>query len=222
MYNDVMDYRPFLEEILRAGDMTQSDLAKRVGVTQPTVSRWMKGQQPELDQHRKLVREAGRLHLPKIVAALSAGEPPVADHIESSAILPEDEESPDKWTEIVGYVGAGARAYHYAVGHGALERVPRPEGANDKTVAVQIMGDSLGELFDRWLVFYDEVRRPITQDLIGKLCVVGLPDDRVLIKKVRRSKKGPGAAFDLLSNNEPPIEGVDIAWAAKVLRMAPR
>lgn len=148
----------------------------------------------------------------------SVGE---SDHIDSADILPPDAPAEDKWIEIVGYVGAGALTHRYAVGHGALERVPPPDDATDKTVAVQIMGDSLGELFDRWLVFYDEVRTPITPDLIGKLCVVGLPDDRVLIKKVIRSKTKPGA-YDLLSNQEEPIQGVEIAWAARVKTMVPR
>lgn len=162
----------------------------------------------------------------KTSVAWLLGEPgpeAVSDHIESSAILAEDdEEDPRKWTDIVGYVGAGARAHYYAVGQGALEKVRRPDSATDQTVAVQIMGPSLGKLFDRWLVFYDQVRHPITPDLIGELCVVGLSNDQVLIKKVRKSKKKPGA-YDLESNtDEPLIEGADIVWAAKVKNIMPR
>ena len=71
-------------------------------------------------------------------------------------------------------------------------------------------------MFDRWYVFYDDVRRPVTPDLIGKLCVVGLSDDRVLIKKIMRN--GKLGSFDLISNSddEPPIVGARIEWAAKV------
>ncbi len=86
-------------------------------------------------------------------------------------------------------------------------------------MAVEIRGNSLGELFDRWLVFYDDVRRPVTEDLIGKLCVVGLADGRVLIKKIGRSTNG---LYDLLSEKEPPIENAVIEWAARVNAMAPR
>lgn len=145
----------------------------------------------------------------------------IGAHIESASVLPATEDADSGTVEMVGYVGAGAQTHRYAVGQGALERVPRPAGSTDNTVALQIMGDSLGELFDRWLVFYDEVRTPITQELFGKLCVVGLPDDRVLIKKVQRSRTMPGR-FDLLSNTEDPIEGVEIAWAAKVKHLVPR
>lgn len=121
---------------------------------------------------------------------------------------------------LVGYVGAGAEAYFFVGDQGELDRVPAPDGAGPNTVAVEIRGDSLGTFFDRWLVFYDDVRRPITPDLIGKLCVVGLPDDRVLIKKVQRSRTR--GLFHLLSQFDPPILDVAVDWAAKVKNMVPR
>lgn len=117
---------------------------------------------------------------------------------------------------LVGYVGAGATAHF--VPSGQLGGVDRPEWATDRTVAVEIRGDSLGPLFDRWIVYYDDVRRPVTADLIGKLCVVGLADGRVLIKKIA---KGRGSKFDLLSTDEP-IRGVEIEWAGRVKQMVPK
>lgn len=120
---------------------------------------------------------------------------------------------------LVGYVGAGARAY-YNADNEELERVKAPKDATSDTVAVQIRGESLGALFDTWLVFYDDVRSPVTPDMIGVLCVVGLPDDRVLVKRIRRAKT-PGF-FHLDSNTEPTINDVEIVWAAKVKSMEPR
>lgn len=121
---------------------------------------------------------------------------------------------------IVGYVGAGSVAHYYADAQGPFDTVPGPFGSNANTVAVEIRGDSLGPLFDRWLVFYDEVRSPVTSDLIGKLCIVGLADDRVLIKQLKRSRV-PGL-FHLLSQNDGPILDVEIVWAAQVKNMTPR
>lgn len=121
---------------------------------------------------------------------------------------------------LVGYVGAGAEAHFYAVGPGDLDAVVAPEGSTESTVAVEIRGDSLGSFFDRWLVFYDDVRRPVTPDLIGRLCVVELEDGRVLIKKLRRSKH-PGL-YDLLSNTQEPIPDAAIRWAARVKHMMPK
>ncbi|WP_210259487.1 hypothetical protein [Devosia sp. 1635] len=128
----------------------------------------------------------------------------------------------EKTVPVVGYVGAGAEAHFYALSDGELDRVPAPENAGPETVAVEIRGESLGPLFARWLVHYDEIRSPITSDLINQLCVVGLPDDRVLVKKVRNSKSKTPGLYDLLSNAEDPIFDVPIAWAAKVKSMVPR
>lgn len=144
-------------------------------------------------------------------------------HIESSQIAIDDQDPSSEFigtVPLVGYVGAGAEAHFYAVAQGELDRVPAPTNATKTTVAVEIRGRSVGEMFDRWLVYYDDVRSPITADLIGKLCVVGLPDNRILVKKIRRSKQQ--GRFDLLSENEPPIEGAAIEWAAKVTQMAPQ
>jgi hypothetical protein len=121
---------------------------------------------------------------------------------------------------VVGYVGAGAEAHFYALQQGDLDEVPAPEGSTPATRAVEIRGASLGSMFDRWLVFYDDVRSPVTLDLIGRLCVVGLPDDRVLIKKIRPGKSR--GLYRLLSEREAPIEDVPVEWAARVKNMVPQ
>lgn len=135
-----------------------------------------------------------------------------------------DETDPDEYlatVPLVGYVSAGARAYFNAENE-ELERVRAPNDATPNTVAVEVRGDSLGALFDQWLVYYDddEVRSPVTSDMIGRLCVVGLPDDRVLVKRIRRAKTL--GLYHLDSNTEPTINDVEIAWAAKVKSMEPR
>jgi hypothetical protein len=139
------------------------------------------------------------------------------EHIPSEEIL---QPSPEKKViRVVGYVGAGSKAHYYATSQGHLDEVLAPEVAEGLTVAVELRGDSLGELFDRWLVFYDDVRSPVTADLIGQLCVVGLPDDKILVKTIRRNRNG---LYDLLSNTEAPMLDQEIVWAAKVKNMAPR
>jgi hypothetical protein len=121
---------------------------------------------------------------------------------------------------VAGYVGAGAEAHFYAVAQGDLDEVDAPDGSTKETVAVEIRGDSLGTFFDRWLVFYDDVRSPVTPDLVGKLCVVGLRDGRVLIKKLQRSRIH--GQFNLVSQTEPPIADATVDWAARVKSMTPR
>lgn len=121
---------------------------------------------------------------------------------------------------LVGYVGAGAEAHLFGDGQGPFDMVDAPDGSADSTVAVEIRGESLGSFFDRWLVFYDDIRDPVTTDLIGKLCVCGLPDGRVVIKKLAKSKEK--GLFTLHSQFEPPIYDVAVIWAAKVKNMVPR
>lgn len=121
---------------------------------------------------------------------------------------------------LVGYVGAGAETHFFPQDGGSLDDITAPDDASDNTVAVEIRGDSMGSFFDRWIVFYDDVHRPVTNDLIGKICVVGLADGRILIKKIQRSKSR--GYYHLLSQTEAPILDVAIDWAARVKSMMPR
>lgn len=124
---------------------------------------------------------------------------------------------PKRIIRVKGYVGAGGEAHFYNVDSiGDLETIEASDRDSDQTVAARIIGRSLGDFFNGWVITYDDVRSPVTEDLIGELCVVGLSDDRVLVKKiVRNGKRG---LFNLVSNvdREPVIEGVRIEWAAKV------
>lgn len=155
-------------------------------------------------------------------AWLMSGEGPETaepEHIESSAIL-SDGPRTRRMVRIVGYVGAGSEAHYYALSQEDFDEVEAPIGASDPTVAVEIKGKSFGPLLDSWLVFYDDVRSPVTDDLLNYPCVVGLSDDRILLKEIRRERDG---SFTLISNsNEPPIRNAQIEWAAKVIGLRPR
>lgn len=121
---------------------------------------------------------------------------------------------------LVGHVGAGAAAVLFSDGQGPFDEVDAPDNANDSTVAVEVRGESLGALFDRWLVYYDDVRDPPGGDQIGQLCVCGLADGRILVKKLKRGQVD--GTFTLISNVEPPIYDVYVDWAARVKAMQPR
>ena len=131
-----------------------------------------------------------------------------------------EEPMPGPKVRVVGYVGAGSEAHIYAVAQGDLDEVDPPRGSTEDTVAVEIRGESLGAFFNRWLVLYDVVRRPVTPVLIGELCVVGLEDGRVLIKQVQRSRTE--GLFNLISSVDKPILDVAVEWAAKVNSIARR
>jgi phage repressor protein C with HTH and peptisase S24 domain len=118
-----------------------------------------------------------------------------------------------------GKAGAGGTVNSFHEAGGEIGRITRPSDANDQTGAVEIEGDSLGQVFNGWFAVYDEVRHPPTSDLIGELCVIELTDGRVFIKKLT---KGRGKRFTLVSNYDPPIYDVDIKWAAKVKNVVRR
>jgi len=121
---------------------------------------------------------------------------------------------------IMGYVGAGASAHYYGDSHGHFDEVPMPPGGTKDTVALEVRGDSLGSFFNQWLVYYDDIRNPVTLDLLGRLVVCETVDGRILVKKLMRGSR-PGH-FHLLSQTESPIEDVELVWAARVKHMTPR
>jgi hypothetical protein len=197
-----MDHLDWIKKGLEQPGKTQTGLARALGRAPSAITNLLKG-----------TRDLKQREVETIARYLETAPPGEYTELE-------DEGDPDRTVRVVGYVGAGAKAHYYAVAQGDLDAVPAPGNATENTVAVEIRGDSLGPVFDRWLVFYDEVRRPVTPDLIGKLCVVGLADDRVLVKEIRKGRNG---LFDLASNSEKDlIKDVAIEWAARVKHMAER
>lgn len=185
-----------------AKSLSQSDLARLVGI------------KPQAIQ----AIEAGRVEKPRNIVAIAK----ILDVDAGFLLTGEEATASSDLNEVplVGYVGAGATAHFYANADEGLGTAPAPDGATASTVAVEIRGESLGALFEHWLVYYDEVRSPVTHDMIGRLCVVGLSDERVLVKKIQRSKT-PGL-YHLLSNTEAPIFDAEVVWAARVKSMMPR
>lgn len=129
-----------------------------------------------------------------------------------------DESSAPK-VPVIGYVGAGAQAHLYEVVKRDLDEVDPPSSTED-TVAVEVRSDSLGPFFNRWLIFYDDLRRPVTPDHIGEPCVICLKDGRILVRQVQLgSAEG---LFNLLSATDKPILNVAVEWSAKVISVSRR
>lgn len=186
--------------------MNQTQLGDAFGITRSSVSQWESGlTEPTSERLRAIAVQTG-----VNFEWLATGK---GDR--------DTENDQSDWVPVKGFVGAGAQAHFLPLQEGELDRVEPPQGSSESTVAFEIRGESLGELFDRWLVFFDDVRRPVTPDLIGRICVVGLADGRTLVKKIKRGKNG---LFTLVSDpmREPPIENVPVEWAARVKTMVPR
>ena len=119
---------------------------------------------------------------------------------------------------IVGVVRAGAEAYFPEPAN--LGRARRIEGSGADTVAVEIQGNSLGAEFDGWVAYYDRRDDPPTAALLGHLCVVGLRDGRIMVKKLARSRHKD--RFHLSSVNAETLFDQRVDWAARVIAIKPR
>lgn len=122
---------------------------------------------------------------------------------------------------LIGYAGAGAEVSYFAEGQGPFDRVKMPPGGSNRTVGVEIRGDSLGTLLNGWIAYYEDRREPPTDDLIGRLCVVGIEGGHVLIKRIARRGRGPGT-FDLSAPNTDVMFDQRVEWAAEVTAFLPR
>lgn len=216
-----MELRPVLKRIeqrLKALDLS-ADKASRLA-KKPDAIRNLK----------RAVKEGGRKGLStdtlralapvlRVTPAWLLGEEP--EDVRSEDVAAGLDKPPGPTVKIKGYVGAGSAAHFYAIADDAFEEAPAPRGSNDQTIALQIRGKSWGPAMDSWLVFYDDVRSPITPDMLGEACVVGLSDDRILLKVIKSNGHG---GFDLHPNSttDDVIKDAQIEWAAKVIGMRPR
>lgn len=124
--------------------------------------------------------------------------------------------------QVVGLAGAGTDgSVLFSGSDGELGEGPMPPGGNDKTVALEVRGTSMhGIAEEGWLIYYDDRRSPVESDMIGELCVLGLADGRVLIKKPFRSRDE--GLFDLESTSAPTLRSQVVEWAALVTAIIPR
>jgi len=123
-------------------------------------------------------------------------------------------EPPPRQVPVVGYVGAGGAAHLYDVAFSHLDKITATTGIAGNTAAMELRGNSLGPYFNRWYVFYEDVRRPMTSDLIGRICVIGLADGRILVREVRRGRRE--GLYNLYSPTEKPITDANVEWATRV------
>jgi repressor LexA len=184
-------------ELLAATGYTQTELADKLQVSQPTVTRWLQGseaRQQNLGGILALARRHGIIHSMSEIEHIRGG------------------------VEVVGYVGGGG-AIVFAEGQGPFEKVEAPPNSTPTMVALRVRGDSMSPMIgDGWLVYYDR-HDPGLEIAAGKPYVVGLVDGRVLIKKlVHGRRKG---CYDLYSVNAEPILDQAVEWIARVKAIIP-
>jgi phage repressor protein C with HTH and peptisase S24 domain len=192
------DHNALVKAIREKTGETQGELARRFGVSQPTVSRWLNDSPPEL-HHAKIIEQVARdLRVVNRKAVANVTTVP-----------------------IVGYVGAGG-TISFGEGQGPFgEADMPPKNGTPTLVAVTVRGDSMsGMLEDGWTIYYDNRRDPPDETLYTKLCIVGVADGQVLVKKLYPGRKR--GHFDLHSTNAPVMLDQPVDWAARIVWIAPK
>lgn len=184
-----------LRELLDEADWTQQKVADRIGVSQSTVNRWLRGTEPE-GHHRDAIREL---------------------HAEQFGRL----EAPVSTVPLMGYVGAGAEVEpdFEQIPDDGLDQVEVPFHLPADMIAFQVKGDSMLPMFEDGMVIivFREQRRP-TESFFGERAVVRTSDGRRFIKTLI---KGEDGYVSLLSWNAQPIMNIEPAWIGEIFTFFP-
>jgi transcriptional regulator with XRE-family HTH domain len=189
--------------------LTKTAFAARIGVSQPTVTRWELNQ--DVPEERHLQRLATTIGIS--VSELRYGRTGLSEP-----------------APVVGYVGPEAVVVPLQPerAEAELEQVTTLPGLHDPDIlALRVRGNEVHPVLrDGWLVFYRRPQGGVPDDCIGQACVVRLADGRLLLREVRLhpsspTESGPRAepCFDLCAwggrNDVLASQAVD--WAAPVL-----
>lgn len=149
-----------VRKLLQEPEWTQQRLAERLGVSQSTVNRWIKGSEPE-GHRRDAINQLYTAHFDEVALA-------------------------DTSVKLLGFVGAGQAVYPFDEADGGYVEAPPSKVAS--TMAVEVRGESMLPLYeDGTLLYYSKHLPP--DDMIGRRVIAKLADDRVLVKTLRRGSE---------------------------------
>lgn len=191
-----------LQKLREAKDLSQSQLAELVGTSQPQINR--------LEKSKRTLSKTWAIRLSPHLGI------PAEKLLFPDQVAGED-------VEIVGLVGADTEGERiYGSGQSGLGWVERIPGATKWTVAVIVRGSSMMPYAaDGSIIFYDDRRDPPSDDMLGEVVIVGLSDERVLLKRLLRGSPNKPGCFDLESFNGERLPDQEIEWAAYVNAVIP-
>lgn len=96
----------------------------------------------------------------------------------------------------------------------ARTEVPAPPGATEFTVAIRARGGGR-VVCDGALLYFENRRQPATDEMLGKLCIVAIDEDKLV---VRRLEPGTRAGhYNLFTFVDPLLIDAKPAWAAEIV-----
>lgn len=92
--------------------------------------------------------------------------------------------------------------------------VPAPPGATQHTVAIKARGGGR-VVCDGALLYFENRGQPATDDMLGKLCIVAIDENRVVVRRIEPGTR-PGH-YNLFTFVDPLVIDVKPAWAAEII-----
>lgn len=176
---------------------SRPDLAKRMGTSAQQIERLEKG-----------MRNLKQSWIDKAAQAFD---------VEPAAIITPMQEVD---LPVVGFVGAGGEILFedsYEKGGGLYHVASLPGIASPSIIGLEVRGNSMYPIFrDGHVVFIDRDGWDRVEDgALSDWAVCRLVDGRTLLKEVRPSHVA--GRYDLISQNAPPIESVELVWATPII-----
>lgn len=204
-----------LRRYLELNNMTQVDLAKKMGVTTATTSNWCKGvKMPRMDKIDKLCA----------IFKISRSEL-IEDHLEPSNVTPVDLDQSSKISgvsiPIVGTIVAGmpVDAYEDILGY---EEISATLAKTGDFVCLRVRGDSMSPKIEAGDLVIVRLQSDVDS---GDVAVVKINGDETTLKKVQKSEAGitliaynPAVYEPHFYNNEE-IENLPVVVCGKVVEM---
>jgi transcriptional regulator with XRE-family HTH domain len=121
--------------------------------------------------------------------------------------------------KIIGIVEAAGRVVFY---HPDKVRNcdDLPPHVGVATVALEAGAPLRGVAESGWLYFFENQKKPPSEDLVGKLCIVALKNGDVLVRTLQPGRKKD--RYDLESSTEQTMRDQQIEWAARITWIKPR
>ena len=212
--------------IMSRQDWNQAELAEALGVSQPSVNRWLSGSDPRGETREKIDELFYDLSMANTEHITSIGDAvdDVMDDMEMGPGSPIAEKlrierlrkaglPVFRQVKLEGYIGAGGHVE--AIAGSSSETIEGPADADPLTVAGIVKGRSMLPAYEEGTILYWSTQLP-PEELLNRRCVVQLGDGRIMVKIIRQGSDENLWTLVSLNPAYEDIEDVPVEWAARI------